>query len=233
MNLSVILPTFNEDENIKNFIKSIQKIDKNIEIIAVDNKSQDNTKNEIKKTTAKYVYCNNQGYGIAIKTGLNKATRKYLAICEPDGTFQAKDIKKLFTYLKKYDAVFGTRTNINFIRKFAKMNYSLRMGNILFAKIIQILFKTSSISDVGCSLKIFKKSDYLKIKKNLIVNKSEFQPELMINLFLLNCRIVEIPVIYQKRVGYSKITSNLYKTSLLAIKMFFLIIKLRLLSLLK
>ena len=227
MDLSVVLPAFNEDKNIKFFIESIKKVDQNIEIIVVDNNSTDNTKKEILKTEAIYVNCKAQGYGIAIRTGLNLCKRKFIAICEPDGTFQANDIKKLYEYTKTFDAVFGTRTNKKYIEKGAKMNFPLRIGNILVAKIIQFLFNTTNISDVGCTLKIIKTKDYLEIKDYLHVVKSEFQPELMINLFLRKKKIIEVPVLYLKRIGYSKITSNYFKTTLLACKMLILIFKLR------
>lgn len=227
--LSIVLPVFNEDKNIKNFINSIHKINQKIEIIAVDNNSFDETKIEIKKTKARYFFLKEKGYGNSLRHGLSKTTKKYIATCEPDGTFDVMDILKAFQYLKKYDAAFGTRTNINFIKKGAKMNFLFRYGNIFVAKILQILFTKVQISDVGCTLKLFKKNTYEKIKKNLFVEKSEFQPEFMIQILLLkNIKVIEIPVRYKKRIGYSKITKNYSKTIILALKMIFLILRIRL-----
>ena len=227
MNLSVVLPIYNEKLNVKNFIKTIHSIDKRIEIIAVDNNSDDGSNFEIKKKNEKYFFCRKRGYGAAIKLGLSKATKDYIAICEPDGTFKARDIFKLLKYTKKYDCVFGTRTNIHYIYKDAKMKFFLRIGNIVVAKFMQFLFKSTKITDVGCTLKLIKKIDYIKIKKKLTVEKSHFQPELMINLFLLRKKIIEIPVGYYRRIGYSKISNNYINTTFLAIRMILLIIILR------
>lgn len=233
MNLSIILPAFNEEKNIKKFINSIYKLNKSVEIIVIDNNSNDKTKYEIKKTKCKYFFLKNRGYGRALRFGLEKSTKDILVTCEPDGTFEAKDIFKLLKYLKKYDCIFGTRTNKKFIEKEAKMNFLYRFGNILVAKILQFLFTDIKLTDVGCTLKIFKKFHYNQIKKNLTTLRSEFQPELMINLLLLkNISIIEVPVKYKKRSGYSKITSNYFNTTLLAIKMIFLIFKLKIKQLL-
>ena len=126
------------------------------------------------------------------------------------------------------DCVFGTRTNKKFIQNGAKMNFLYRAGNKIVAKILQFLFTDIELTDVGCTLKIFKKLHYEKIKKKLTTLKSDFQPELMINLLLLkNIKVIEIPIKYKRRVGYSKITSNYFKTTVLAIKMIFLIFKLK------
>ena len=57
---------------------------------------------------------------------------------------------------------------------------------------------------------------------------SEFQPNLMINLILKKEKIVEIPIRYTKRVGYSKITNNFISSFKLGITMIILILKIRL-----
>ena len=232
-NLSLILPVYNEDKNIRKFINSVHKLNNKIEIIVVDNNSYDKSKNEIKKTKAKYYFLKDQGYGRALRFGIDKATKEIIATCEPDGTFDPKDIFRLLKYLKKkggggVDCVFGTRTNKKFIQNGAKMNFLYRAGNKIVAKILQFLFTDIELTDVGCTLKIFKKLHYEKIKKKLTTLKSDFQPELMINLLLLkNIKVIEIPIKYKRRVGYSKITSNYFKTTVLAIKMIFLIFKLK------
>ena len=227
MNLSVVLPIYNEKYNIKKFIRQIHNINNKIEIIAVDNNSDDGSDIEIKQTKAKYFFCKKKGYGTAIRFGLSKATKDYIILCEPDGTFDARDIIKIYRLRKKYDCIFGTRTNLSFIFKGAKMNFLLRFGNILVAKLLQFLFHSIKLSDVGCTLKLITKKDYFKIKNKLNVEKSHFQPELMINLILLKKNIIEIPVRYYKRVGFSKITNNYFSTTILALRMILLILVLR------
>ena len=106
----------------------------------------------------------------------------------------------------------------------AKMTSYLRYGNILVAKFLEYLFNGPTLTDVGCSYKAFKKQSIKKIINKLSVKKSHFQPELMINLIEKNNKIIEIPVFYLKREGYSKITYNFYSSLRVAINMIKLII---------
>ncbi|MDB3873577.1 glycosyltransferase family 2 protein [Pelagibacteraceae bacterium] len=225
--ISFVLPVFNEQENIKNFILEIQNIGIECEIIAVNNNSTDLTEREIKKTSAVYIEEKIQGYGAAIKKGISRCTNELIVLCEPDGTFQANDVFKLLSYIDDFDAVFGTRTSKSMIMKEAKMYPFLRLGNIAVAKFLSIMFNGPSLTDVGCTFKMFKKNAYSKIEKFMKVNDSTFQPELMIEFIRNKKKIVEVPVFYKVRIGYSKITYNFTSSFLLGMKMITLIIKKR------
>lgn len=225
--VSLILPVYNEEENILNAINEFTSLKIFDEIIVVDNNSTDDSKKIIKSTKVRYVLQKIQGYGAAIRKGLQKARGELLVICEPDGSFQARDTLKLIKFIDKYDCIFGTRTNKKYIRKGAKMYFALRLGNVIVAKFLSLLFPGYIFTDVGCTLKILKKKCYLKIKKKLKVISSELQPEIMINLILQKYKIIEIPVIYKKRKGNSKITRDFFSTSIVALKMLKLIFLMR------
>ena len=152
-------------------------------------------------------------------------------MCEPDSTFSAKDIYKFLAYIDDFDCIFGTRTTKSLIHKSAKMQFSLRMGNIIVAKILEYMFLGPTLSDVGCTYKVISKSSFDKIKNDLTVIGSEFQPELMIKLILKKVKILEIPVNYLEREGKSKITYNFTSSFVLALKMLLLMFKLRIKSL--
>ena len=137
---SLILPAFNEEANIFNVIREFEKLNIFDEIIVVDNNSTDTTAELIKSTSAKYVLEKKQGYGAAVLKGLNLATSDYLITCESDSTFSADDVFRFIGLVEKYDCVFGSRTQPNYIYKGAKMQSYLRYGNILVAKFLSILF---------------------------------------------------------------------------------------------
>ncbi len=181
---SLVLPAFNEESNIKKNILSFQQTEIFDEIIVVDNNSTDNTASEIKETNAYYVKETIQGYGAALRKGMGIAKSNYIVICEPDSTFKANDIYKFLSYLEEFECIFGTRTTKSLINDNAKMQFYLRIGNILVAKILEYLFFGPTLSDVGCTFKLISKKSYDSIKNNLKVIGSEFQPELMINLIL-------------------------------------------------
>ena len=228
---SLVFPAYNEETHIRKNIESFLHTKIFDEIIVVDNNSTDNTKVEIKKTTAKYLRERTQGYGAALRKGMEASSGDYIVLCEPDSTFSAKDIHKFLAYLDDFDCVFGTRTAKLLIHESAKMQFSLRMGNIFVAKILQYMFLGPTLTDVGCTYKLISRQAYNKIKENLKIIGSEFQPELMINLILKKIRILEIPVNYLEREGKSKITYNFISSFRLALKMLVLIFKLRIKSL--
>ena len=224
---SLILPAYNEGLDIKDNIESF--IAKKIfdEIIVVDNNSSDETAIEIKKTSCKYIEEKTQGYGAAIRKGMSVSTGDYIVLCEPDGTFIAQDIDKFLAYLDNFECVFGTRTFKSLIQDGAKMQFYLRYGNILVAKVLEYLYLGPSLTDVGCTYKVISRNAYDKVKDELKVVGSEFQPELMIRILLKNIKTIEIPVNYLARKGKSKITYNFFVSLKLAIKMLLLIFSLR------
>ena len=75
--ISLVLPAFNEQINIKKSIEEFLETGVFDEIIAIDNNSSDNTAEEIKKTSATYIIEKKQGYGVAIRTGLKNCTGDY------------------------------------------------------------------------------------------------------------------------------------------------------------
>lgn len=88
--ISVILPCYNVEAYVERAIKSLlQQHYTNIEIIAVDDGSADNTLkvlNDIKciAPNLKIFHQENQGYGTAVNTGIQNSTGDYIAILEPD-----------------------------------------------------------------------------------------------------------------------------------------------------
>lgn len=217
--VSVILPTYNEKDSIRNEIDAFFKTGFVDEIIVVNNNAWPGTEEEVKKTKAIQVFEKKQGYGYAIRRGFEEATGDLIILCEPDGTFEARDIVKLLVYSEDFDAVWGTRTNIALLGHGANMGFTLRVGNVLAAKLIQSLFNTSRLTDVGCTFKLFKKESINEIKHKFKVGAQHFGPELMIIIILSGYSFVEIPVSYHQRVGQSSVTGNKFKTFILALQM--------------
>lgn len=224
---SLVLPAYNEEVHIKKNIEQFFNTKIFDEIIVVDNNSIDNTSIEIKKTSAIYVKETIQGYGAALRKGMSLAKGDFIVMCEPDSTFKADDIFKFLAYLNEFDCVFGTRTHKALIDRRAKMNFYLRIGNIVVAKFLEFLFLGPTLTDVGCTFKVISRNSFDKVKEKLNVIGSEFQPEIMINLILQKEKILEIPVNYLERDGKSKITYNFTSSFKLALKMILLIVILR------
>tara|TARA_B100000795_G_scaffold269191_1_gene257893 strand:- start:2901 stop:3584 length:684 start_codon:yes stop_codon:yes gene_type:complete len=209
--LSLILPAYNEGLNISNFINDVKKLNIVDQIICVDNNSTDNTEQEIKKNDVIYLNAEKQGFGAAVKKGLRNCKSDLILICEPDGSFQAKDFLKLLNMIDDYDAVFTSRTS-------SMKNFYLKYGNFIYAKILSFIFKGPEITDVGSSLRLFKKKDLDIFIKSLKSDGPELQMELTINLFKLNIKIIEIDIDYFNRLGVSNYTGNFIGSLKVALK---------------
>jgi glycosyltransferase involved in cell wall biosynthesis len=231
--ISVILPAFNEEGNIAKAIEdfALPFVD---EIIVVDNNSTDSTASEVLKTNkAILLQEKKQGYGFALRAGYSLASGDYLITAEPDGTFLGRDILKLLAYSEDCEVIFGTRTNKRLVWEGANMDFLLLAGNWLVAKLIEILFNTPTLSDVGCTMKFIKKEAFLKIKDKFKVGGSHFSAEFMLIVITSRLSFIEIPVNYKSRIGTSKITGSKIKTVYVALRMISLILEFRIRSFFK
>jgi len=109
--ISIIIPAYNEAENIKGVVTEIRSLYPYFEIVVIDDGSHDNTA-EIAKQSGASVYRHpyNIGNGAAIKTGIRVATGEILVFMDADGQHSPKDIHKFIELFPKYDMVVGERS---------------------------------------------------------------------------------------------------------------------------
>lgn len=224
--VSVVIPTYNEAASIRDIINGFFTTGLVDEVVVVDNNALGNTADEIKLTKAIYVKeAQKQGYGYAIMRGLTEVTGDLIVITEADGTFQPTDIEKLLPYSDEFDAVLGTRTSRAAIWSGAFMPFPVRFGNWLWAKIIEVLWNGPILSDVGCTYKLIKRGALETVRSLFPMSKGDgtFNPEFMIWLLARKASIIEVPVVYKKRIGVSAYTGTILKSAILGAKMLILI----------
>jgi glycosyltransferase involved in cell wall biosynthesis len=226
--ISLLLPTYNEKDSIGKVINDFENLQIVDEILVINNNAIEGTSEVVAKTTAKEIYEPVQGYGAAIRRGLKEATCDLIVICEPDDTFLAKDIFKLLAYVDDADIVYSSRTVNNFICEGANMGKFTKWGCWGLAKMIEVLFNTNSLSDVGSTYRLITRNALEKIESSFRVNTNFFGSEMMILSYPARISSVQIPVNYKKRVGKSSATGNFWCTLNLGIKIIVLIIALRL-----
>jgi len=226
--VSVVLPAYNEAPYIRRAIEDFFSLDVVDEVLIVDNNSKDATAEEARRTRATLVHETRQGYGYALRRGLRDAKGDLIIMAEPDGTFMARDVLKLLAYSEDFEMVCGTRTTRELIWDQANMGWFLRLGNLVVAKILQLLYGGPSLSDCGCTLRLTHRDALARIQDDMTVGGSHFLPEMVILGLKKGVRVIEVPVNYRRRVGESKITGTLGGTLRTGFRMIGIILKHRL-----
>src|SRR3954464_14876612 len=226
--LSVVLPTYNEKDSIAETIRAFDKLGIVDDILVVNNNAAEGTSDEVAMTTAREVLEPRQGYGAAIRRGLAEVDTDLICICEPDGTFNPKDLTKLLPFTEDCDVVLGSRTVSNFIWDGANMGWFLQWGNWAVAKTIEVLFNTSYLSDVGCTFRVVSKDLTRRTLRASTLTGSAYGLEMMLLAVILRARIVQLPVNYRPRVGQSSVTGDPRKTVVLGLEMIRIVFAMRL-----
>ena len=233
--ISLIIPAYNEEKSIKAVIEDYKSYNLFNEIIIIDNNSQDYTNKIANDAGVKVIKEINQGYGKALMRGFKEATGDIIFLTEADGSFKGRDIDKFIAYLKESDMVIGTRTTRQMIEQGSNMDWLTRWVNIIFAKLIELLWWNSDpgvtprFTDVGCTYRAVWKSSYNEIEDYLVSSGPEFAVEMMLALISTRQRIIEIPISYFNRIGGdSKHSGNFISKAITACRMMKVTLRIRL-----
>jgi glycosyltransferase involved in cell wall biosynthesis len=225
--ITVVLPTYNEKDSIAEAIRGFEKLGVVDEVLVVNNNAAEGTSEEVATTDAREVFEATQGYGAAIKRGLREADADLVCVCEPDGTFDPADLLKLLPFTGECEFVVGSRTVQNFIWDGANMGWFLRWGNWAVAKVIEALFNTAYLSDVGCTFRVVQRQRVDRLLEDLTLDGSAFGLEMLMAAVRQRTTIVQVPVNYRPRVGMSSVTGELRKTVPLGLEMLSMVLKMR------
>lgn len=204
--VTVIVPTYNEEETIGQVLSELIKIEpkvSSLEIIVVDDGSSDRTKDEIAKfPSVIYVrHQRNMGKGMALKTGLKIARGKTVVIQDADMEYSPTEIPQLIKPILdgRADVVFGSR----FIGKRNGMSFSHLVGNVMLSRAASLLYQ-ENITDIMTGHKAFssKVLESLRLKENGFSIEVELTAKVLKN----GWKILEIPIGYSYRThGAAKI----------------------------
>ena len=111
--VSIIIPAFNEAKTITGLIHKLRTDYPLFEVIIVDDGSTDGTdKRAVEAGAIVYRHPYNIGNGAAVKTGIREASGKILLFMDADGQHHPDEIRKMLSYLPRYDMVVGARTAV-------------------------------------------------------------------------------------------------------------------------
>lgn len=213
INFSLVLPCYNEEENISLLYKEFSEIPLDqyrAELILVNNGSKDGTQKEIekiinnnKKDNINVVLLNlkkNLGYGGGISEGLKIANGDYIGWSHADLQTPLIDFFKLFNLIKNKQKVFGKGIRVNNRGYFGLIS---KMHEVLASKILGY-----NLKEINAQPKILSK-DVLKYFNNMPKKWTTLDTYAVYISLENNIDIVEMDVIFKNRVhGESKWQNN-------------------------
>ena len=198
--LSIVIPVFNEEDNIKLLIASIEKelSEYSYELIFIDDSSSDASCKTIKSEgnphTSLIALEHHKGQSSALAVGIKKARGQYIATMDGDLQNDPSDLPKMLELIQNegWDMVIGFRQN--------RQDPFLKTMPSKIANFIIRLTTQLQIRDSGCALKVMTS----KTAKELPLY-GELHRFMALNAHINGARIKEVPVIHHPRVyGVSK-----------------------------
>jgi glycosyltransferase involved in cell wall biosynthesis len=200
MNLSVVVPVYNEVANIPEILRRVKASRLATEIIVVDDGSQDGSRQLLRRLDGKgrvrvVLHEKNRGKGAAVRTGIQAARGDVILIQDADLEYNPLDYPGMLQPIKDgiADVVYGSRflggprRAVMFWHAVANQLLTL-MTNILYNAIL---------SDMETGYKVFRRE--VAAGMTLRANRFDFEPEFTAKVLKRKYRIYEVPISFNPR----------------------------------
>lgn len=200
--LSIIIPCYNERENIINILDKIDQVEEiRKEIIVVDDCSTDGTReileNKVRDRVAQLIYHEkNGGKGAALKTGFAHATGDIVIVQDADLEYDPMEYKDVILPIveEKAKVVYGSR----FKNSPAKGYLANRLANKLLT-VLSNLFTHQRLTDMETCYKAFRREVIQSV--DIEEKRFGFEPEITAKISDMRIRIREVPISYYPRTN--------------------------------
>lgn len=199
MNISVVIPCYNEADSIAQVLQSLPGV---TEVIVVDNNCTDQTAELAKKHGATVVFEQTRGYGAAIKKGLDIASGDYIVVLDGDCQYPAAGIMDTIAHMEENGVDFVSCNRFPLVNK-RSMPLVRVFGNWLLTQVANFLFGLD-LQDSQSGMWVFKRSvlQYLPVQSNDMPFSQEFKIRAATHASVVfSERVVE----YFPRIGESKL----------------------------
>jgi len=227
-NALVIIPTYNEKENISDIIDAVLKLEQPFDVLVVDDNSPDGTaaivKQKIESNSDRIHLLERQGkhglgtaYIAGFKWGLEKGY-EYLFEMDADFSHNPKDLIKLYKACATdgNDLAIGSRyvTGVNVVN----WPMSRVLMSFFASKYVQFITRIP-IKDTTAGFKCFKRQVLETIDlDNIKFVGYAFQIEMKFKTWKHGFRLIEVPIIFTDRTrGTSKMSSGIFKEAVLGV----------------
>lgn len=200
MKLSIIIPTYNEAENLPEVIRNLHGVDIDLEkeIIIVDDGSTDGSRqlleNLEESNIRTYYHSENRGKGCAVRTGISFVSGDIVLIQDADLEYDPKDYPQLIKPIVEGNTavVYGSRrlskSPVSYSRYLWGSWFLTRVANLLFS---------SGLTDLYTCYKVFR-TDVIQ-SLDLKCRGFEFCAEVTAKLSNRHIEITEVPISYYPR----------------------------------
>ena len=200
LELSVVLPCFNEAESLEASVQQIkdtfQEHSIEGEIVVADNGSTDGSIQIANEMGVRVVHVREKGYGSVLRGGIEFSQGKYVIIGDSDGSFDFKEIPRFLDDLREGKAyVHGCRFSRGGgrILSGAMSRWRRWIGTPLFSFVVRRMFR-SSVRDAGCGFRGFSRCLFDQL--DLQSSGTEFSAEMVVKASLVGADISEVPVTF-------------------------------------
>jgi 1,2-diacylglycerol 3-alpha-glucosyltransferase len=207
--ISVILPAYNEEDNIAKAVEQavhcVKALFQDWEVIVVNDGSQDKTGeiidglSEQNERVIALHHPSNQGYGAALKTGILRARQELIFFCDSDLQFHLSELVLPLTWIEQYDIVIGYR---------AKRQDPLhRRLNALGWKALVRLLLGLRVRDIDCAFKLFRSAVFSAIKIDAV--GAMVNTDILVQATRMGFKIKEVPVTHFPRLQGQQTGANI------------------------
>jgi glycosyltransferase involved in cell wall biosynthesis len=201
LGLSVIIPAYNEQRTIAEVVRRVLAQPAVAEVLVVDDGSSDGTADAVRAVAFPPIvrllqHPRNRGKGAAIRTGIAGATHGIIIIQDADFEYDPSDYPIVLQPILdgRADVVYGSRFLTP--RPYA---FWLDLANRCLTLATNLLYR-ARLTDMETCYKAFR----AETLKGIVIrsDRFDFEPEITAKVLRQRCRIVEVPIHYERR-GYS------------------------------